>query len=90
MPVIVQGIESDVGEAKPLEMLGLLGNFGGEYEAIGGDAARLGLPTQIGLHHRFFGRQPKNASRHGTENPHPGAERRGIDLVALVEGTEHD
>src|ERR1700741_1737655 len=59
-------------------------------QAIRRDPAPLGLPAEIALGGRIRSKQPKNAVRFRSKQPHPDIEYLRIDLEGIVETAKYE
>ncbi len=66
-----------------------LGQASGENQPLGNDAASSGIGPQPIPRLLAFGIQPQHRTRNAVEQPHPQIEHHRLDLLNLIEATEH-
>ena len=89
MGVVGQGVDDEVGERVPRQMIGQR-DLRREHQAMGIDPARLRFPAQIRGREIIRLQQPQDAAFDLAENAHPDIEDRRRDLEAVVEAAQHE
>ena len=84
-----EGVEKQIGQAMAGKM-GVEIEARREHQAVGRDAARLGMAAQVVRRSGIVLQQPQHAALDLAQQTHPDVEHRRPDLVAVVERAEDE